>query len=239
MANRTLEYRDGAVTLKGYLADGARPGAQPGVVLFPEAFGIGDHVMERARRLAAFGYVALAADPYGDGKQAHDLPSAIELMTAVRSDVGRWRARAQAALDALRAQPGVDRAKLAAIGYCFGGSTALELGRSGAPLSAVVSFHGGLEAPKPEDARNIRAKVLVCHGAGDPLIPPAQVAAFEAQMGQTTVDWQLCSYGGAVHSFTNPDADKLGNPALAYNAAADRRSWASMLGLFEEVFGPR
>jgi dienelactone hydrolase len=157
----------------------------------------------------------------------------------VRSDVGRWRARARAALDALSAQPGVDRARLAAIGYCFGGSTALELGRSGAPLAAIVSFHGGLEAPRPEDARNIRASVLVCHGAGDPLIPPEQVAAFEAQMRETTVDWQLCTYGGAVHSFTNPEADKLGNPALAYNAAADRRSWAAMLALFQEALRSR
>jgi dienelactone hydrolase len=239
MAHKTLDYRDGAVTLKGFLADDGRSGARPGVVLFPEATGVGDHVIERARRLAALGYVALAADPYGDGKQAKDLPHAIELMTAVRSDVNRWRARAQAALDALCAQSSVDRTKIAAIGYCFGGSTALELGRSGAPLHAVVSFHGGLEAPKPEDARNIRAKVLVCHGASDPLIPPEQVAAFEAQMWTTTVDWQLCSYGGAVHSFTNPDADKLGNPVFAYNAAADRRSWAAMLSLFEEAFGPR
>jgi dienelactone hydrolase len=167
------------------------------------------------------------------------LPHAIELMTAVRSDVDRWRARARAALDALVAQPGVDRARLAAIGYCFGGSTALELARSGASLGAVVSFHGGLEAPRPEDARNIRAKVLVCHGANDPLIPPEQVAAFEAQMRETTVDWQVCVYGGAVHSFTNPDADKLGNPALAYSAAADRRSWAAMVSLFEEAFGSR
>ncbi len=239
MANKTLEYRDGAVSLKGYLADDGRSGARPGVVLFPEAFGIGEHVMERARRLAAVGYVALAADPYGDGAQAKDLPGAIQMMTDVRSDVNRWRARAQAALDALSAQPGVDRARLAAIGYCFGGSTALELGRSGAPLAAIVSFHGGLEAPRPEDARNIRAKVLVCHGANDPLIPPEQVAAFEAQMRATQADWQLVSYGGAVHSFTNPDADTLGNPALAYNAAADRRSWAAMLALFQEAFGAR
>jgi dienelactone hydrolase len=237
MASKALDYRDGAVTLKGYLADDGGAGARPGVVLFPEAFGIGDHVIDRARRLAALGYVALAADPYGDGMQAKDLPHAIELMTGVRSDVNRWRARAQAALDLLCAQPGVDRTKVAAIGYCFGGSTALELGRSGAALCAVVSFHGGLEAPRPGDARNIRAKVLVCHGANDPLIPPEQVAAFEAQMRETAVDWQLCSYGGAVHSFTNPDADKLGNPALAYNAVADRRSWASMLSLFQEAFG--
>jgi dienelactone hydrolase len=239
MAHTTLEYRDGAVNLKGVLADDGRSGVRPGVVLFPEANGVSDHVIERARRLAALGYVALAADPYGDGKQARDLAHARELMMTVRSDVNRWRARAQAALDALCAQQGVDRTKLAAIGYCFGGSTALELGRSGAPLSAVVSFHGGLEAPKPEDARNIRARVLVCHGASDPLIPPEQVAAFEAEMRKTTVDWQLCSYGGAVHSFTNPDADKLGNPAFAYDAAADRRSWAAMLSLFEEAFGPR
>jgi dienelactone hydrolase len=239
MANRALDYRDGAVTLKGYVADDGRPGARPGVVLFPEAFGIGEHVIERARRLAALGYVALAADPYGDGAQARDLPHAIELMTAVRSDVDRWRARARAALDALVAQPGVDRARLAAIGYCFGGSTALELARSGASLGAVVSFHGGLEAPRPEDARNIRARVLVCHGANDPLIPPEQVAAFEAQMRETKVDWQVCVYGGTVHSFTNPDADKLGNPALAYSAAADRRSWAAMVSLFEEAFGSR
>src|SRR5262245_53636117 len=239
MANKTLEYRDGAVILKGYLADDAGAGVRPGVVVFPEANGIGDHVIDTARRLEALGYVALAADPYGDGVQAKDLAHAIELMRAVRSDLSRWRARAQAALDALCAQPGVDRTRLAAIGYCFGGSTALELGRSGASLGAVVSFHGGLEAPKPEDARNIRAKVLVCHGASDPLIPPEQVAAFEAQMRDTEVDWQLCSYGGAVHSFTNRDADKLGNPAFAYNAAADRRSWAAMLSLFEEAFGSR
>ena len=239
MANKTLEYRDGAVTLKGYLADEGRSGTRPGVVLFPEAFGIGEHVMERARRLAAVGYVALAADPYGDGAQATDLPDAIQMMTAVRSDVSRWRARAQAALDALAGQPGVDRARLAAIGYCFGGSTALELGRSGAPLAAVVTFHAGLEAPRPDDARNIRAKVLVCHGANDPLVPPDQVAAFEAQMRATQVDWQLHAYGGTVHSFTNPDAGALGNPALAYNAVADRRSWAAMLSLFEEVFAAR
>jgi dienelactone hydrolase len=239
MAGKTLEYRDGAVTLKGYLADEGKGGARPGVVLFPEAFGIGPHVKERADRLAQLGYVALAADPYGDGAQAGDLPKAIELMTAVRADLNRWRARARAALDALTAQAGVDKSKLAAIGYCFGGSTALELGRAGAALGAIVSFHGGLEAPKPEDATNIRAKVLVCTGADDPLIPPAQVTAFIEQMQKTKVDWQVHSYGGAVHSFTNPDAGKVGNPALAYNADADRRSWASMLEVFEEAFGPR
>src|SRR6266404_2830773 len=134
MATRTLDYRDGAVNLKGYLATPDGAGARPGIVLFPEAFGIGEHVMERTRRLAALGYVALAADPYGDAAQSRDLPHAIEMMNGVRADLGRWRARAKAALDALTAQPQVNGAKLAAIGYCFGGSTSLELGRSGAAL---------------------------------------------------------------------------------------------------------
>ena len=195
--------------------------------------------LAQARRLAALGYVALAADPYGDGATARDLPHAIELMTAVRSELTRWRGRAQAALDALTAQSGVDRGKLAAIGYCFGGSTSLELARSGAPLGAAVSFHGGLEAPRPDDNKSIRCKVLVCHGADDPFVPPPQVAAFEEQMRQTKVDWQLHAYGGTVHSFTHPDAGKVGNPALAYNAVADKRSWRAMIDLFDEVFGKR
>ena len=189
--------------------------------------------------LAELGYVAFVSDIYGKASRPKDRSEAPKFAGQYKGDRKLFRRRLNLGLDQLRAAPGVDKGRIAAIGYCFGGSTALELGRSGAPLSAVVSFHGGLEAPKPEDARNIRAKVLVCHGASDPLIPPAQVAAFEAQMRDTAVDWQLCSYGGAVHSFTNPDADKLGNPALAYNAAADRRSWAAMLSLFEEAFGPR
>ena len=197
-----------------------------------------ERTMERARRLGELGYVALAADPYGNGAQASDLAQALTMMNGVRSDAGRWRARAKAALDALTAQVNVAPARCAAIGYCFGGSTSLELARSRAALAAVVSFHGGLESPKPEDAANIKAKVLVCHGADDPLVPPAQVAAFEEQMRKTKVDWQIHIYGGAVHSFTNPDADKAGNPAaFAYNAAADRRSWNAMLALFDEALG--
>jgi dienelactone hydrolase len=238
MQMKPLDYRDGTVTCKGQLAyDETKAGRRPGIVLFPEAFGISLHVIECAKRLAALGYVALAADPYGDAAQARDLPHALELMNAVRADAGRWRARARAALDALSAQPNVDTGKLAAIGYCFGGSTALELARSGAVLGAVVSFHGGLDAFKPEDEANIRGRVLVCHGADDPLIPAAQVAAFEERMRKTKVDWQLHAYGGTVHSFTNPDADKAGIPGLAYNETADRRSWNAMLGLFAEAFG--
>lgn len=234
MQTRTLDYRDGALRLSGLLVrDDKRAGMRPGIVLFPDARGIGKHVIDRAHRLAELGFVALAADPYGDGAQARDMPQALELMGNLRSDVTRWRGRAKAALDALSCQENVDQARLAAVGFCFGGTTALELARSGAPLAGVVSFHGGLGSPKPDDARNIKAKVLVCHGAMDPLVPPAQLAAFEEQMSKTDVDWQVHVYGGTMHEFTNPGVDVEG---MAYNAVADRRSWNAMLTLFEEVF---
>jgi dienelactone hydrolase len=238
MTPRTLDYQDGATHLKGVLLRNDRTtGASPAIVLFPDARGVGQHAIHCAGRLAALGYPTLVADLYGGGQQARDLPHAAELMNGLRSDVGAWRARARAALDALAREEAIDRSRLAAIGYCFGGGTALELARDGAPLAAVVSFHGVLASPRPADAANIRAKVLVCHGAADPLVPPAEVAEFEAHMTQTTVDWQLHAYGGVVHSFTNPEADQLGSPALAYNEAADRRSWHAMLQLFQECFG--
>jgi dienelactone hydrolase len=234
MQTRTLDYRDGALRLSGLLVrDDKRAGMRPGIVLFPDARGIGKHVIDRAHRLAELGFVALAADPYGDGAQARDTPHAWELMGNLRSDVTRWRGRAKAALDALSCQENVDQARLAAVGFCFGGTTALELARSGAPLAGVVSFHGGLGSPKPDDARNIKAKVLVCHGAMDSFVPPAQLAAFEEQMSKTNVDWQVHVYGGTMHAFTNPGVDVEG---MAYNAVADRRSWNAMLTLFEEVF---
>jgi dienelactone hydrolase len=234
MQTKTLEYRDGSVSLSGLLVHDDKSGRMhPGIVLFPDARGIGEHVVDCAHRLARMGFVALAADLYGNGIHATDMAQAWELMNRLRSDVTRWRARAQAALDALAREDKVDRSKLAAIGYCFGGATALELARSGVPLAGVVSFHGGLSSPRPDDARNITGKVLVCHGALDPLVPLAQVTAFEEQMSKTSVDWQVCMYGGAMHAFTNPAA---GGDGMAYQAAADRRSWNAMLALFDEVF---
>ncbi len=234
MQTRTLEYRDGTVSLSGLLVhDDESAGVRPGIVLFPDARGIGEHVIERAHRLAEMGFVALAADLYGNGAHASDMADARKLMSDLRSGVARWGGRAQAALGALSREGDVDPSKRAAVGYCFGGTTALELARSGAPLVGVVSFHGGVSSPKPDDARNIRGKVLVCHGAMDPLVPLAQVAAFEEQMSKTSVDWQVCIYGGAMHAFTNPAANVEG---MAYHATADRRSWNAMLALFEEVF---
>lgn len=232
----TLQYRDGDVRLKGVLVRNEGRTASPAVVLFPDARGLGAHAIECAGRLATLGYPTLVADLYGEGLMTHDMAQAGELMRSLRADVDRWRARARAAMDALSRLDGVDRSRLAAIGYCFGGGTALELARSGAPLAAVVSFHGGLASPRPGDAANIKGRVLVCHGAADPLVPPAEVADFEEAMGRTKVDWQLHAYGGAVHAFTNPDADSGGIPAFAYNEAADRRSWAAMLNLLQEAF---
>jgi len=234
MQSRELNYADAASGLSGVLVcDDHAGGARPGIVVFPDARGIGEHAIDVAKRLAMQGLVVLVADLYGDGTRARDMAHAMELMMSLRSDVVRWRGRAQAALDALSREENVDHGRLAAIGYCFGGSTALELARSGAALAGVVSFHGGLSSPRPDDARNIRGKVLVCHGALDPLVPPPQVAAFEAQMSKTDVDWQLCVYGGALHAFTNPAANVEG---MAYHAAADRRSWQAMLALFDEIF---
>jgi dienelactone hydrolase len=234
MQTRALDYQDGAISLLGLLVHDDKPvGKRPGIVLFPDARGIGDHAIACARRLAMLGFVTLVADLYGNGTVAQDVAQAWELMGNLRSDVTRWRGRAQAALGALSGEEMVDPAKVAAVGYCFGGTTALELARSGAPLLGVVSFHGGLSSPQPDDARNIRGKVLICHGAMDPLVPLAQVAAFEEQMSKTSVDWQVCVYGGAMHAFTNPGANVEG---MAYHAAADRRSWNAMLALFEEIF---
>ena len=236
MHNRELSYQHGTLNLSGLLVrDDQFDGMHPGIVVFPDARGIGEHAIDVARRLAVQGLVVLVADLYGNGARARDMAQAMELMTQLRSDVTRWRGRAQAALDALSCEDNVDRGRLAAIGYCFGGSTALELARSGADVAGIVSFHGGLSSPRPDDAKNIRGKVLVCHGALDPLVPLAQVAAFEAQMSTTDVDWQVCVYGGAMHAFTNPGANVEG---MAYHAGADRRSWQAMLALFDEIFQP-
>lgn len=238
MATARLDYRDGAANLKGIVvSDDKRAGRRPGIVLFPDARGVGSHAMACAERLAALGFVVLVADLYGDGTTARDISHARELMEQLRSDLLRWRARAEAARLALAQQSNVDAARIAAVGYCFGGTTALELARSGAALRAIVSFHGGLASARPDDARNIKAKVLVCHGAADTLVPMSQLAAFEEEMSRTSVDWQVQVYGGAGHGFTNPEADDPGAPELAYHAAADRRSWAAMIGLFDEVFG--
>jgi dienelactone hydrolase len=237
MMARQLEYTSGAAKFVGYLAfDEKAAGLHPGVVLFPEAFGLNDHARERALRLAQLGYVVLAADMNGGGVVNDDMAKVGPAIQALYSDRTLWRARARAALDALLAQPGVDGRRIAAIGFCFGGTTALELMRSGAPLAAVATFHSGLLPQLPEDAGRARARLLVCHGAEDPLVKKEAIDAFMDELRRDKTDWQFIHYGNAAHSFTDPEADKRKVPGLGYEKRAEARSWAAMRQLFDEAF---
>jgi dienelactone hydrolase len=237
MKAESIEYKDGNVTLRGFLAfDEQTSDKRPGILVMPEAFGLGVHAKGRAQRLAALGYIALAGDPYGNGIETTDLQEAIKLATDLRTDPAKFRQRARVALDMLASLPQVDSSRLAAIGFCMGGTFALELARAGAPLRGVVSFHGGLETQRPAEAGQVKAKILVCHGADDPFVPPAQVNAFAEEMTKAGADWQVISYGGTVHSFTNPAADSVGTPGLAYNKRTDERSWKALRAFFDEIF---
>jgi dienelactone hydrolase len=231
-----IEYRHGGTVLEGYLAyDVAGTGKRPGVLVVHEWWGLNDHTRRRAEQLARLGYVAFALDMYGKGVSTTDPKEAGRLAGLFRNDRTFGRARAAAGMDVLKGRPEVDPARIAAIGYCFGGTVVLEMARGGADLKGVVSFHGGLATPNPEDAKNIKGKVLVLHGADDTFESPAEIAAFQEEMRQAGVDWQMVYYGGAVHSFTNPDAGKAGIKGVAYNEAADRRSWQAMRDFFDEI----
>jgi dienelactone hydrolase len=237
MNSKTIEYTHGNVTFIGQLYwDESLAGKRPGIVVFPDAYGLGEQARQRAEQLAQLGYVALAADFHGDGKLHEDLTTLGPAIQALYADRAGWRSRALAALETLVAQPHVDRRKTAAVGYCFGGTTCIELARSGAPLTALVTFHAGLMPELPEDAGRISAKVLICHGAADPIVKPDAIDAVMAEFRRDKIDWQFVYYGNTVHSFTNPEAARHNNPAFVYSASADKRSWAAMRGFFDEVF---
>jgi dienelactone hydrolase len=236
MKSEVVEYRHGDVVLEGYLAyDDLIRGKRPGVLVAHEWNGHNLYVRKRAERLARLGYVAFALDMYGKGVRAKDAKEAAALAGIYKGDRALMRARAAAGLNVLRSRPETDPMRLTAIGYCFGGTTVLELARSGADLVSVVSFHGGLDTPTPGDARNIKGKVLVLHGGDDPFVPANQVEAFQEEMRKGGVDWQFVSYGGAVHSFTNPESGSDNSKGLAYNERADRRSWNAMKTFFAET----
>jgi dienelactone hydrolase len=236
MKTQDIEYHADGQRLVGMLAvDDAKSGKRPGVIVAHEGFGLNDHAKTSARRLAEAGYVAFALDYYGDGKPLSDISQAMPRIGAWMSDPAGIRARAHAALEVLTAQPQTDAARLAGIGYCFGGTTVLEMARAGEPLKAVVGFHSGLASARPAQAGAVKAKVLVQLGAADPLVPAEQRAAFETEMTEAKVDWRMILYGGVVHSFTNPAADALGRADLRYDASADQRSWRAMLDFFEEA----
>jgi dienelactone hydrolase len=239
MQTQTVEYQADGLQMLGHLAyDPAQSGRRPGVVVVPEVFGLGGHAKSRAERLAGLGYVALAADMHGQQHIAGSLNEALEMVAELRASPAKMRARTDGALQALLARPDVDPNRIAVIGYCLGGTLALELARGGADVKAVVGFHSGLATSQPEDAKNIKGKVLVCIGADDPGVDASQRAAFEAEMRAGKVNWQMSLYGGVKHSFTNPEAHKVGLPDFAaYDAQADARSWNEMIALFNEVFG--
>ncbi len=210
---------------------------KPGILVFPEAFGLGEHAISRARRLAELGYAALACDLHGDRRMIEDLAEVMPIINALRADALAIRARVVPALAALVARPEVDAARVGAIGFCFGGTMALELARSGANVAATVGFHSGLATTRKEDAAKIQGRVLVCIGADDPGIPAEQRAEFEQEMRAGGVRAQMMVYGGVVHSFTNVHADRLGRPEFArFDAEADRHSWMLMQDSVKQAF---
>jgi dienelactone hydrolase len=233
----TIEYQEGDTKLEGVLVyDDAIVTKRPGILIAHQWKGLSDYERKRAEMLAKLGYVAFAADVYGQGVRPADPKSASETAAKYKADRALLRRRVQAGLEQLRKSRLVDTRKIGAIGYCFGGTTVLELARSGADIAGIVSFHGALATPSPEDAKNIKAKVLACHGADDPFVPPAEVNGFEEEMRKAKVDWQLVSYGNAVHSFTDWNAGNDNSKGSAYNEKADKRSWETMKDFFHELF---
>jgi len=238
VTTRDISYEADGRTMIGMLAVPDGDGPRPGILVCHEGPGLDDHAKGRAERLAdELGYVAFALDYHGNGKPLEDRDQMMARIGEFRDDPERARAVGRAGLDVLLAEPRTDSDKLAAIGYCFGGTLSFELARGGADLKAAVGFHAGLGTARPEDARNITGKVLALIGADDPIVPPEQRRAFEEEMTAGGVDWQLIVYGGAVHSFTNRRAANIDLPGIAYHEPTDRRSWQAMLDLFTEVFG--
>lgn len=236
ITKEAVTYSDGTVTCKGYLVyDASAKGALPGVLVVHEWWGLNTYAKHRAEMLAELGYVALAVDMYGDGTVATTPQDAGKLAGAVKGNPQLMRKRINAALAYLKTLKQVNTAKTAAIGYCFGGTVALELARSGAAVNGVVSFHGALATKEPA-TEPFTAKVLVCHGAADPFVPDTEVAAFTAEMNNVKADWQFNAYSYAVHAFTNPQSGSDPSRGAAYNEKADTRSWAAMQVFFNELF---
>lgn len=234
--SKTVEYKQGNTTLEGVLVwDDATTAKRPGILIVHQWLGITDYEKRRATMLAKLGYVAFCADIYGKDVRPKDVSEAGAQATKYKSDRPLLRERAKAGLAELEKSDLVDTKHVAAIGYCFGGTTVIELARSGAELSGIVSFHGGLDSPTPADGKNIKCPVLACHGADDPFEKPEDLAAFENEMRDAKVDWRLIKYGGAVHSFTQPNPGFV-NPGAQYNEKADKRSWEDMKLFFGEIF---
>lgn len=232
-----IEYTDGDTTLKGYLVyDEALPHKRPGVLVAHEWWGLNDFVRERTKHLANLGYVAFALDMYGEGRVTEHSNEAMAWMQQVSADRETWRRRALLGVEVLKSHPMVNPQRIAAIGFCFGGGTVMELAYAGADLAGVVSFHGPLTPAVDLPRGGIKASILVAHGENDSFVPALRIAAFKSALENIGADWQMVTYGGAKHGFTNPQADQYGMDNLAYDERADRRSWALMRLFLDEVF---
>lgn len=236
----SVEYKAGDTLLKGYLVyDDAAKVRRPGVLVVHEWWGHNEHARNSARKLAEAGYVALALDMYGDGKQADHPDHAGKFSGEVRKNLALMKSRFEAGIQYLKKQPHVDSNQFAAIGYCFGGSVVLEMARAGEDLRGVASFHGGLATEHPATPGKVRAKILVMNGQADPWAPAEQIAAFKKEMENAKVDYKIVNYPGAKHAFTNPDADAKGakfNLPLAYNRIADQESWDELQLFLKRIF---
>ena len=237
---KPVSYSDAEVKLEGFhIYDDSVTGPRPAVLVIHQWMGITDHEKQRARMLAELGYNVFAADIYGVGVRPASPAEAGKEAGKYKKDRSLFRSRLQAGLEVLRKDERTEPGKIAAIGFCFGGTAVLELARAGTDLAGVVSFHGGLDAAEGVAAKKggIPAKVLVLHGAVDPYVPAEQVAAFEKEMNEAAADWQLVAYGSAVHAFTQRGAGDDPSKGAAYHEMADRRSWIAMKSFFDEIFG--
>jgi len=235
METKDITYQSGSKTLTGYLADGSRGKKAPGVLICHQGGGLRDHEKERARMLAELGYVAFALDMYGT--VATRMEEAMPLMNELTSDPGLWRARVAAGIAQLKAQPNVDTARMAAIGFCFGGGTVIDMARWASELKCLVAFHPGMQGLPEKDERPVVTKLLVCAGQLDPLIPPEARERFLKLMKDAAADCQLITYARAGHSFTDKSVAQFNMPNFKYDADTDRRSWAAMRDLFDETMG--
>lgn len=234
---QTIPYQHGEVKLEGVMAwDDSITGKRPGILVVHEWWGLNDYAEKRAEQLAALGYVAFAVDMYGKGKVTDHGDQASQWANEVTTNLSVWQARALEGLRILEAHPQVDPQKLAAIGYCFGGATVMQLVYGGAPIKGVVSFHGSLPIPPASQTINSTAKVLIAHGDADPFLTAEHIRNFQSSLEHSGVDWHMVVYGGAQHSFTNPSANQYGMKGVQYQEQADRRSWRHMQVFFEEIF---
>ena len=237
IVTETIEYKDGDVTLKGEIYyDDAMDGKRPGVLVVHEWWGLNDYAKKRAEMLAEMGYVAFAADMYGDNKVTTHAKDAGAWKNQITSNVEAWQNRANLGLDVLKNHKLTDNDKTAAVGYCFGGATVIQMAYAGSDVNGVVSFHGSLPAASESQAKSIKTDILIAHGNADSFVPAEQVSTFRAALDNAGVNYQFNDYDGAKHAFTNPGAGEYGIEALAYNEEADKRSWQAMQDFFAKIF---